>query len=290
MKNALLTILIFFWKLITIFPIKFQNVMSFFIGRLILKSSFKRNKYSRVNIDLCFPDLSFEKRSEIYKNNILSSGQAIFDTGIAWFWSDERIKKNISYEIIGLENLLQYQKSNTGILLFFKHSLHLELDSRLLAMHAEIYAIGRKHNSKIFEAVQRKGRLKSIKGLADRKNTFTFIKWLKKGKTVLYASDQDYGINKSEEVDFFGLPSATISAPYKIVQKTGCKTFFINTFREDNIIKIVIEEINIDKSSSKKFSKELNKYIENKIRLNPHEYLWQHRRFKSTLGKKNIYK
>ena len=72
MKNALLTILIFFWKLITIFPIKFQNAMSFFIGRLILKSSFKRNKYSRVNIDLCFPNLSFEKRSEIYKNNVLS--------------------------------------------------------------------------------------------------------------------------------------------------------------------------------------------------------------------------
>ena len=33
----------------------------------------------------------------------------------------------------------------------------------------------------------------------------------------------------------------------------------------------------------------LNLIIENKIRLHPHEYLWQHRRFKSTLGKKKIY-
>ena len=38
------------------------------------------------------------------------------------------------------------------------------------------------------------------------------------------------------------------------------------------------------------FSKNLNSYIEAKIKLNPHEYLWQHRRFKSTLGKNKIYK
>jgi lauroyl/myristoyl acyltransferase len=29
--------------------------------------------------------------------------------------------------------------------------------------------------------------------------------------------------------------------------------------------------------------------MEDKIRKNPEEYLWQHRRFKSTLGKKDFY-
>ena len=39
-----------------------------------------------------------------------------------------------------------------------------------------------------------------------------------------------------------------------------------------------------------KFSENLNLIIENKIKLHPHEYLWQHRRFKSTLGKLELYK
>ena len=30
--------------------------------------------------------------------------------------------------------------------------------------------------------------------VVDRKNTFKFMKWLKNGKTVLYAPDQDYGL------------------------------------------------------------------------------------------------
>jgi len=29
--------------------------------------------------------------------------------------------------------------------------------------------------------------------------------------------------------------------------------------------------------------------MENKIKLKPEEYLWQHRRFKSTLGKESFY-
>ena len=49
-------------------------------------------------------------------------------------------------------------------------------------------------------------------------------------------------------------------------------------------------EVNLDHSSIRKFSEELNKIFEDKIKNHPYEYLWQHRRFKSTLGKENIYK
>ena len=57
------------------------------------------------------------------------------------------------------------------------------------------------------------------------KNTLRFMKWLKNGKTVLYAPDQDYGLDKSKEIKFFGHPAATVSAPYKIIQKQNVKLF-----------------------------------------------------------------
>ena len=49
------------------------------------------------------------------------------------------------------------------------------------------------------------------------------------------------------------------------------------------------EKLNLNESSEKEFLEELNIFIESKIRKHPHEYLWQHRRFKSTLGKENFY-
>ena len=290
MNSALLIILVTLWRLIVFMPLKFQNLISKFFGHLINFIPIKRNRISKINIDLCFKDLNQKERLSIYKKNIKAFARVIFDTGIAWFWSDNKIKKNIPYKIKGLKNLLSNQNSGIGILLFFKHSLHLELDSRILAMHAEIYGIEREHNSKKFENIQKMGRLKSIKGITDRENTFTFMRWLKKGKTVLYAPDQDYGIKKSIEVNFFGVPAATVKAPLKIIEKTGCKTFFIDSYYEKDTLILNLEEINIDQSSLENFCEKLNLFIENKIRLHPHEYLWQHRRFKSTLGKNKLYK
>ena len=135
--------------------------------------------------------------------------------------------------ILGISDegkLAKEQENKNGVLLFFKHSLHLELDTRILAMNCDIYGIEREHNSPEFELLQKTGRLKSMKGITDRKNTFTFIKWLKKGKTVLYAPDQDYGLKRSIEIDFFNKPAATISAPYKLINSTGCKAYFLNSY------------------------------------------------------------
>ena len=290
MKNAFLQILIFFWKIIVLFPRKIQLFFGNCIGYLFLLIKNKRKRFSKVNINLCFPDLDTNSAYRIYKKNIILFGRVIFDTGIAWFWSDDRINKNIPYKINGLELLLRYQRLNNGVLLFFKHSLHLELDSRILAMNAEIFGVERKHNSTYFESIQKNGRLKSMKGIVDRNSTVSFVRWLKNGKTVLYAPDQDYGLKKSDQIDFFGLPAATISAPLKIINKTGCNYLFMNTYYEKDNLVIDIEEPKFSKASSIMFMQDLNKYIENKIKLNPEEYLWQHRRFKSTLGKEKIYK
>ena len=290
MNNAFLIILISLWRALVLLPRWLQLILSSFIGLLFYLIPIKRNKYSKINIDLCFPNKTPEARKDIFKRNVISSGQVFFDTGIAWFWNNKRIKRNISYEINGLSKLLKDQASDKGILLFFKHSLHLELDSRILGMHAEIYGVEREHNSKYFQSIQRKGRLKSMLDVVDRKNTIRFIKWLKDGKTVLYAPDQDYGMKKSNEIKFFNHPAATVSAPFKIIQKTNCKTYFLNSYFKKHKLFIDIEELTFSDTEEIGFSKNLNSYIEAKIKLNPHEYLWQHRRFKSTLGKNKIYK
>ena len=282
MNNALLIILIAFWRALVSLPRFLQLPLSSIIGFLIYITALKRNKFSKVNIDFCFPNKSKLERNKIFKSNIILSGRVIFDTGIAWFWSKKRINKSIPYEINGLEDLLKEQNSNKGVILFFKHSLHLELDARILGIHAEIYGVERKHNSEYFQSIQRKGRLKSMQGIVDRKNTIRFIKWLKDGKTVLYAPDQDYGMKKSNDIDFFNHPAATVSAPHKIIKKTQCKTYFLNSYVKEDKLFLDIEKLDLNDIDEINFSRNLNKYIEDRIRLNPNEYLWQHRRFKST--------
>jgi len=290
MKKKILIIIINLWKMLVSLPRFMHKPLGYFIGLIFYILPLNRNLYSKKNIDLCFAELDSDQRSKIYRKNIFNSGITIISTGIAWFWTNKRINRSIKYNIKGLEGLVKQQEDGNGVLLIFKHSLHLELDSRILGMNIPVYGVERVHNSDYFDSVQSSGRLKGLKDSADKNQPIKFIRWLKTGKTVLYAIDQDYGINSSEVMKFFGNNAATITAPYKIVESAKCKTYFLNSYIENNTLILSIESFIGDMSSPINFSQSINDFIENKIKLHPDEYLWQHRRFKSTLGKDNFYK
>ena len=290
MKNNFLSLLIIFWKLSISIPRKYQNKLSYLVSLIFNIFLKKRSAISKKNIEVSFKDLEEHKKQQLIEENIAQSGSVMFDTGVAWFWSNSRINKEIDYCINGLAELKKEQESGYGVLLFFKHSLHLELDARLLGMSIDVYGVERNHNSDFFDVVQKDGRLKGVKGLCDKNNPFKFIKWLKSGKTVLYATDQDYGLQGAEIIEFFGQPAATLSAPYKIIKKTDCKTYYLDSYIKNGKYIIDLKKLNLDMASSFKMSTDLNKIFEKSIREYPSEYLWQHRRFKSTLGKENFYK
>ena len=290
MKKKILIIIINLWKMLVSLPRFMHKPLGYLIGLIFYTLPLNRNLYSKKNIDLCFAELDSDQRGKIYKKNIFNSGITIISTGIAWFWSNKRINKSIKYTIKGLDSLVKEQEDGNGVLLIFKHSLHLELDSRILGMNIPVYGVERVHNSDYFDSVQSSGRLKGLKDSADRNQPIKFIRWLKTGKTVLYAIDQDYGINSSEVMKFFNNDAATITAPYKIVESSKCKTYFLNSYIENNTLILSIESFIGDMSSPINFSQSINNFIENKVKLHPDEYLWQHRRFKSTLGKDNFYK
>ena len=86
MNNALLIILITFWRTIILLPRSLQLILSSFVGFLLYLIPLKRNKFSKINIDLCYPNMSTNELQEIYKRNVILSGKIFFDTGIAWFW------------------------------------------------------------------------------------------------------------------------------------------------------------------------------------------------------------
>ena len=63
----------------------------------------------------------------------------------------------------------------------------------------------------------------------------------------------------------------------------------MNSYVDSGKYILEIEELKLDHLNELRFSQSLNDFMEKKIRINPDEYLWQHRRFKSTLGKKKFY-
>ena len=281
-------VIITIWKGICLLPAAWQKILGQVLGSLLLIIASKRKRIAQINIQACFPLLNPQEQKKLLHQNFKFLGASIFQTGSAWFWSDAKIQKHVEYEIKGL-GLLNNQEGQSGNLVLFKHSQHLELDARLLGLNSEIFGVGRSHNSPIMNKLQTQGRLSSIQATADKNNPRKFLAWLKKGKNVLYAIDQDYGWENSIELSFFKTPAATITTTRKIIDITQCNLLFVNSYFAKEKLVLELESINHNELDSMQLAQKINDLMEQKITLHPEEYLWSHRRFKSTLGK-NFYK
>jgi len=281
-------VIITIWKGICLLPAAWQKILGQVLGSLLLIIASKRKRIAQINIQACFPLLNPQEQKKLLHQNFKFLGASIFQTGSAWFWSDAKIQKHVEYEIKGLR-LLNNQEGQSGNLVLFKHSQHLELDARLLGLNSEIFGVGRSHNSPIMNKLQTQGRLSSIQATADKNNPRKFLAWLKKGKNVLYAIDQDYGWENSIELSFFKNPAATITTTRKIIDITHCNLLFVNSYFAKEKLVLELESINHNELDSMQLAQKINDLMEQKITLHPEEYLWSHRRFKSTLGK-NFYK
>ena len=276
------------WQGLCHLPTSWHPAIGQSCGKLLFIFAGGRKKIAQANLALCFPNLSKMEQQKLLRDNFSHLGRSLIETGIAWFWSNEKIQSQINYEITGLDLLLP-KGSNKGNLIIFKHSQHLELDARLLAMNAPMYGVSRSHNSASMNKIQDKGRLSSLKDTADKNNPRKFMKWLKSGKNVLYAIDQDYGWDHSVKLNFFQQEAATITTTKKIIDATNSNLLFINSYYENNKLILKIELIDHLDLDSTALAQKINDIMEEKILLHPAEYLWIHRRFKSTLGK-NFYK
>ncbi|GAA5103902.1 Kdo(2)-lipid IV(A) acyltransferase [Orbus sasakiae] len=263
------------------YPVIYQ--MGKGLGLLASKLIIKRQETARQNLKLCFPHLSASVREQMLRDNFISTGMAIFETGMAWFWSDQRLKKHTKIE--GDNYIKQVQQTGQGILLIGIHFLTLELGARILGMSHPGVGVYRPNDNPVIDYIQLKGRLKSNKYMLDRYNTKGMIRALKKGELVWYAPDHDYGPKNSVFAPFFAVEKAATTIGTTILVKLGQPAIIPFTpKREKNgdycvFVTPPLEHYPLDNEIAA--ATFMNKAIELEILKAPEQYMWLHRRFKT---------
>ena len=73
------------------------------------------------------------------------------------------------------------------------HFLTLELGARIVGLHHPGVGVYRPNDNPVLDWLQIKGRLRSNKDMLNRKDLRGMFKALRKGETIWYAPDHDYG-------------------------------------------------------------------------------------------------
>ncbi len=257
----------------------------------------RRSKIARRNLELCFPDYPKEKIETILQENLKSVGMAIIETGMAWFWSDRRIKKWSKIE--GLEHLqpqsavsknadLQSENAKPqGIIFVGVHFLTLELGARIVGLSHPGIGVYRPNDNPLLDWLQTWGRLRSNKNMLNRKDLRGMLKALRQGETIWYAPDHDYGHRNTVFVPFFAVPEASTTTGSYFLLKSVPNAKVVpfaplrNTDGSGYTVSISPAENFSDLHDEIAIATRMNKLVEIEILKGVEQYMWLHRRFKT---------
>lgn len=275
------------FKLILCLPYPILVKIGLGLGKVFTQLGFgkRRMQIARRNLELCFPHYSAEQITALVQENMKSVGMAIIETGMAWFWSDKRILKWSKIE--GEEYLKQSTRNNQGVLLVGVHFLTLELGARIVGLHHQGIGIYRPNDNPLLDWIQFRGRVRSNKGMLDRKDVRAMIRVLKNGGTIWYAPDHDYGRRNSVFVPFFAVDETCTTAGSYMLLRSAPNTVVIpfspirNADYSGYTIKISPPVDFSECQDEVETAILMNKVVEREIMNVPTQYMWLHRRFKT---------
>ncbi|GLR11203.1 lipid A biosynthesis palmitoleoyl acyltransferase [Mixta theicola] len=265
-------------------PFPLLERLGVWMGRTSMRFLPRRVRITRRNLELCFPDLSPDELEQRIVHNFESLGMGLMETGMAWFWSDARVKR--WFTVNGLHNLHAAQKNKRGALIIGVHFMSLELGGRTMGLCQPMMAMYRPHNNKLMEWVQTKGRTRSNKAMIDRRDLRGMVKALKQGEAVWFAPDQDYGPKGSVFAPLFAVPqAATTNGTFMLARMAKPAMITVVLIRKERgqgyelVIQPQLEDYPLDDEQAA--AAYMNKIIEREILRAPSQYLWLHRRFKT---------
>ena len=102
------------------------------LGKLSRPFLKRRERIARRNLELCFPTMSAEMRDAMIEKNFMSLGMGLFETGMAWFWPDKRVRR--WFDVDGYQNLVEAQANHKGVMVVGVHFMSLELGGRVMGL------------------------------------------------------------------------------------------------------------------------------------------------------------
>ncbi len=269
-------------RLATALPHRLQLGMGRVFGVILWALPLPQKRIARINLGLCFPELSGTERARLLRRHMLSLGISIVELAASWWAKDRRLQALARVE--GLEHLQRALAQGRGALLLSAHFTTLEIGGRLLSLEQPFAVMYRDQKNRLFDAVVLRGRERHFARAIHRNDVRGLLRALKDGLPVWYAPDQNYAGIQSVFAPFFDIPAATNTATARLARTSGAPVvpFFPERLPDGRYCLRILPALEEFPSNDVvEDTARVNRIIEEQVRRVPEQYFWVHRRFKN---------
>ncbi len=275
-----------FASLIAKLPLSLNHKVGSTLGWLAWVLGTRLKTITQVNLALCFPEWSEEKRNELAKRSLRETGKAL--TEAFWLWNrpTEQIAQKIlqSHNEALLDNALEDER---GVLIATPHMGAWELCNLPLNRKNNFTYMYRPPRKSALEPslIKWRGNFNAKPANLQSSGIRKVLQALKQGDAVGVLPDQEPDLNGGLFTPFFGVPANTMTLMSKLSHKSACQVIFCYAERLDNgkgwHMHYLEPEPGINSDNLETATAALNATVERCVLQLPEQYMWNYKRFRT---------
>lgn len=279
-------------------PRKWVMWLGGWMGDQLRKRNQKRRHIVEVNLSLCFPEWSEQKRQQLLVDHFRQHVRGLLDMALVFWASPARFAKVCTFP---QRDSLSALAQNNPVILVGYHLTTMDIAGTALAGFNPLVAIMKKIQNPLVNWQLWKGRTRLDKTnyhiLMRDGGLRPLLRAMKNGHAGLLVPDEDYRKKSKTTVfaPFFGVQSSTLTIVSNVAKLTGAKVVLIaaqfNAKTSQYTVKISKPMQNFPSDDEQVDATALNQEMEKLIEPVMEQYMWTFRWFTTRPnGEPNPYK
>ncbi len=266
-------------------PLAWQAGLGRGLGRLLYALAGSRRRVALRNVQLCLPGLDAAARQQLVRDHFGWLARSLVERGLLWYAPASRLQRLI--QVVGDVGLAA--RSDRPVMWLVPHFVALDVAgvATQLFQTGRVASIYQAQSNPVFDAAMRKGRLRFGRAevFARNERALPLVRAIKRGATFFNLPDMDFGARDAAFVPFFGVPAATLLAPARMARSLGMRVQPVLAEMlpggQGYRVHFLPPWDDFPGDDDLAAAARVNAWIAEQIRLNPAQYLWVHRRFKT---------
>ena len=262
------------------------------LGWLLYYLAAERRRVGRINLSLCFPDMSESQRERLLLDNFKMFTRGFIERTILFWSSKERICSLIQIE--GIEHF-NAMKGRPAIILT-PHFVGMDVAGSWISQQIDAISVYSTQKNRYLSDLlyNKRIRFNHQRIFSRQQGLRPIVKALKEGKPFFYLPDQDQTVKDGAFIPFFGVQAATITALPRLAEMTNaivvpCVTRLLPG-AGGYVVTFYLAWENYPTGDAIADTRRMNEFIEQRALEIPEQYFWLHKRFKTRPeGEKELY-